>query len=162
MPSKRRPIEIRFLEKVQKTEKCWFWTGFKNKNGYGYFSIPTGVQGGISAKAHRVSFELFKGPIPKGLYVCHKCDNPSCVNPDHLFVGTNQENIQDSINKNRHKVPSLAGENHGRAILKAADIEKIRALAETGLSQREMGIKFNISRSHIGAIINKKYWKTLA
>ncbi len=100
-----------FMSKVQPEPNtgCWFWDKSLNPAGYGKI-----VFNGLSGKiwlAHRASYELFKGEIPKGLHVLHKCDQPACVNPDHLWLGTNEENIQDRINKGRsfRSVGELAG-----------------------------------------------------
>jgi hypothetical protein len=91
---------VRFWSFVDVSDGCWEWTdGYKQK-GYGRF---TGT--GVSVLAHRFSWELHRGPIPNGLYVCHKCDNPSCVRPDHLFLGTAADNVADMISKGRHKKP---------------------------------------------------------
>ena len=89
----------RFLSKLKttKTIGCWEWTASKNKKGYGWFYMN-----GKNHLAHRASFILFRGNIGAGLHVCHKCDNPSCVNPDHLFISNNEGNILDKINKGRH------------------------------------------------------------
>ena len=79
---------------------CWLWLGSGTQNGYGHFYYEGRVQ-----LAHRASFEIFNGEIPDGLLVCHKCDTPACVNPDHLFTGTYSDNARDSINKNRKPLP---------------------------------------------------------
>lgn len=88
----------RFLTKINKTDSCWIWLAAKIPKGYGYF-----YNGHKNVGAHRYSYEIFKGKIPDGYHVCHSCDVPSCVNPDHLFIGTNNDNRQDSKNKGRTK-----------------------------------------------------------
>jgi hypothetical protein len=104
----------RFMEKVaiQHGGGCWEWLAGKDKDGYGSFQYggPRGEQKFEKRRAHRVSFDLFCGGLPEGMLVCHRCDNPSCVNPDHLFLGSTKDNVRDRINKGR----SAAGESHGR------------------------------------------------
>lgn len=100
-PRKRRPIEDRFWEKVQKTDSCWLWTGSKQgRMGYGYLHIG-GKKDRKPSRAHRLSWVIHNGPIPDGLYVLHKCDVPACVNPDHLFLGDHKANMQDCASKGR-------------------------------------------------------------
>lgn len=90
------PITERFWTKVQKTETCWLWGASKNKWGYGWVKLNGSMRG-----AHRVSYELTKGQIPNGFEILHKCDNPPCVNPDHLSSGTHGDNIRDMFKKGR-------------------------------------------------------------
>lgn len=96
MAYKAKPIEKRFWHKVDKTGDCWLWLGHKSSKGYGGVQVD-----GLSKKAHRVAYELVNGPIPEGLYACHTCDNPSCVNPAHIFLGTQHENMADMVAKGR-------------------------------------------------------------
>lgn len=102
------PVEPRFWPKVDQTggpDACWPWMACRNRHGYGKVGV-----GGISVTAHRAVWELANGPIPAGLHVLHRCDNPPCVNPAHLFLGTNADNVEDKVRKGR----SCAGERSGR------------------------------------------------
>jgi hypothetical protein len=91
----------RFWSKVKKTDNCWEWQACKNEHGYGILNI--GKRGLGKIRAHRLSFIIHKGEIPESLLVCHRCDNPTCVNPEHLFLGTQKDNTQDMIKKGRGK-----------------------------------------------------------
>jgi hypothetical protein len=111
-----RRLEDRFLEKIGEPDKhgCWPWTATKNNKGYGMMADKTGIKMRL---AHRISWELVYGPIPEGLLVLHHCDNPGCVNPAHLFLGTQQDNMQDMARKERQGLqrhPELAarGDRH--------------------------------------------------
>jgi len=97
-------IEDRFFAKVKKTSACWIWTGSTSgSKGYGKFSVTSGPYDRTMVRAHRFSWVLHRGLIPKGQNVLHRCDNPLCVNPDHLFLGTQRTNLQDMIQKDRHR-----------------------------------------------------------
>src|ERR1035438_7769338 len=96
----------RFWSKVKKTDECWVWLSTKNKQSYGVFAIKR-----KSVKAHRISWEIKNGKIPDRIFVLHKCDNPQCVNPDHLFLGSAKDNTQDMLSKGRNR--NAYGEKHG-------------------------------------------------
>jgi hypothetical protein len=91
------PAEERFWLRVQKSDGCWTWQGAKGDHGYGHFT----ADGGVDVSTHRYSYQLHHGEIPPGMVICHRCDNPVCVNPDHLFLGTQRDNVQDMIQKGR-------------------------------------------------------------
>lgn len=96
----KTPPEERFWDKVVKTESCWLWDASVDRKGYGKIN-----HNGKPKSAHRLSYEIAYGPIPEGMFVCHKCDNPPCVRPDHLFIGTNKDNMADMKSKGRGRKP---------------------------------------------------------
>jgi hypothetical protein len=140
----------RFMRWVELGDKCWIWKGATLRTGYGAFGIGP-------RKSHRVSYELFNGPIPPGKMVCHSCDNPPCVNPEHLWIGTNRENILDSIKKGRK--PAMKGELNGMAKIKKMDAENIRNMGGK-FTQSILAHKFGISRTQVSRILGGKRWKT--
>ena len=108
--------------------------------------------------AHRFSYSQFVGVIPAGMFVCHTCDNPSCVNPSHLFLGSRQDNVDDMVAKGR----STSGERNGKARLQAADVVAIRARYETGGAlQTELAEEYGVSQVQISRIVNRKTWADL-
>ncbi len=145
---KRTPSRVRFMRKVNKTKDCWLWTGALDKDGYGVFATE------LTNKAHRASYYMFNGPIPKNLCVCHKCDTPSCVNPKHLWLGTNRENSQDMLSKNRYKITNATlTENQVIAIRKEYRLNKT--------STYKIARKYNVSQATIFRIISNKAWKNI-
>ena len=146
---KRTPIADRFWQKVEKTKTCWNWTASLDRKGYG----KIGVGRESTLAAHRVSYELANGPIPEGKYVCHTCDNPACVKPDHLFLGTHLDNMKDMIKKDRH----CRGQMARHAKLTNNDVLAIRSIQ--GVSNTEIAKQFNITDSNVSYIRKRKTWK---
>jgi|SRR5215475_12719715 len=109
MPPRRKTLEEFFWTRVQKTDNCWLWTGSIMHFGYGKITLYKGAR---PISAHRASWILHHGSIPGKMCVCHKCDNPPCVRPDHLFLGSQSENIKDAARKGRMSVPSKGWERN--------------------------------------------------
>lgn len=130
---------------------CWYWTGTLATNQIGILT-PRFLFKGRNSTAYRVSFELFKGGIPAGLFVCHHCDNRLCVNPDHLFIGTNRDNLDDMLRKGRSK----KGERCGMSKLTDEQVIEIRSLQ---LSTRAIGRKYNIHQTTVCSILSRETWK---
>jgi hypothetical protein len=152
-------IVERFWKRVNKTEKCWEWTGDTfYKEGYG--RIRETGHGGPSFSTHRLSWELHYGPIPVGLEVLHKCDNKICVRPDHLFLGTQKDNMQDCSQKGRLKPGHVPGEKSGTAKLTWEVVRNIRARYQTGVySKRLLGRLYGVDHRNIKFIVEGKTWK---
>jgi len=150
------PVTERFWARVTKAgpDECWLWTGGKNTYGYGILRTESR---GRARGAHRYSWELHHGAIPDGMQVLHKCDVRNCVNPAHLFLGSNQQNTADKMAKGRHVV--LYGENQIFARLKASDIPEIRRLYAEGLSQGAIGEAYGVGRGAIGKVVRRTNWK---
>ena len=143
----------RFMSKVTIEENCWVWGGSKNSSGYGYFSVNN-----KTFSSHRVSYFTFRGEIGKGLYVCHMCDNPSCVRPSHLFIGTASANMRDMFNKGRC---NRAGEKNTAAKLNNLQVSIIRfLLKESSMSQKRMGKLFGVGQTTISTIKTGQNWQS--
>jgi hypothetical protein len=128
---------------------CWVWQKSKTLAGYGK------IYDGRPADAHRVAYELFVGPIPSRLFVCHRCDTPSCVNPDHLFIGTHADNMKDMHQKGRARTHSLRGEAHPSAKLTQSQVDAIRLSAE---KSSVLAQKHGVDRHHINNIRGGRAW----
>lgn len=140
---------------------CWEWKGYKVR-GYGRTIIGSRTDGTRKTiAAHRLSYETFVGPIPDGMEVCHKCDNPCCVNPEHLFVGTRQDNIDDREAKGRNHPPQ--GSNNGRAKLTESDVLSARfERLKKKTSYQKLAEKYGVSKRAMQNAINGKTWKCVA
>ena len=152
-----RPVEERFWEKVDKSnnEGCWIWLAYKNNKGYGEIGIKHKLY-----LSHRISWIIHFGSIPKGMCVCHKCDNPGCVNPHHLFLGTQKDNMQDMSKKNRAN--PICGVKHCNAKLSEKQVLEIRKKYSGELGEQMMLSKeYGVSTETISRIVNNKMWKHL-
>lgn len=149
----------RFIEKVNKTEGCWEWTAATYRGGYGHFRAFTDGKWKM-IKAHRYSYSHFKGEIPKGMLVCHTCDNPKCVNPEHLFIGTHSDNMVDKINKGRSK-PTRKERliKNGLNLLTKEVADNIRKDYADGMSYNELVKKYSTSKSQVCRIVLNQIWK---
>jgi hypothetical protein len=141
-------LTVRFWAHVLKTDekKCWLWKGATHDFGYGLIWAN-----GRNLGAHRAAWQIHHGPIPAGLSVLHKCDNPACCNPGHLFLGTQAENMTDKQKKNR----AAKGESHGCSKLTAEAVVAIRASKD---SQRKTASRYGITHTQVGNIVRREQW----
>lgn len=141
-------LQDRFFSRFVKLDSgCWQWRAHTDKDGYGV--LPGDRQ---NTRAHRLSYEIHAGPIPNGLIVCHHCDNPGCVNPDHLFVGTQKDNAQDALKKKRHYV----GEKNGRSKLTE---ENVKEILNSNMNGQQLADKFDVTRSTINNVRRGETWQ---
>lgn len=154
--ARSRPEVERFWEKVDKRgpDECWQWKAGKTIFGYGVFHAEISN----TDLAHRFSYALHYGTMPDGVFVCHRCDNPACVNPAHLFLGTPLENSQDMVKKNRHWVPTRKGDANGRAKLTEDDVREIRRLRSNGVREIDVAQQFRVSVDTVSSIFGRRTW----
>lgn len=145
----RAPMTERIAKHTRRAANgCLEWTGALNDAGYGRL-----IDGRRNVRAHRANWELHNGPIPDGLLVLHRCDNPKCVDPKHLFLGTNTDNIRDMVCKGR----GLVGEHHGNSRTTLADVQAIRA-ASPSLTHKELADIFHLSFQQVSRIRRGEAW----
>ena len=145
------PPEVRFWRLVDRSGECWEWTAAKDRNGYGLFTEQPGSQ----VVAHRYAYRITHGEIPAGRFICHSCDNPSCVNPAHLWLGTAAENMHDMVQKGR----SLTGERHPARKLSEADVVEIRRrYASDDITQQQLADEYGVHQTHISEIVRGVRW----
>ncbi len=147
---KVKPIIERFWSKVNKTKTCWLWTKSTNSAGYGVIKVYKGNM----ILSHRLSYEINTGEIPPGKHVLHRCDNPLCVNPKHLFLGSDDDNAKDKVSKGRQ----MKGEKNWNAILTQQQANEIREAKGT---HQEIANKFKIGRTHVTRIKLRELWKEI-
>ncbi len=137
---------------IKGPDDCWTWNGGKMRDGYGAFPIRHLK---IYA-AHRAAYTISKGPIASGKFICHSCDNPSCVNPSHLFEGTPKENSMDSVKKGRWA--KAVGEQTTLAKFTRSKIIEMRRLAASGVNTRQLAKEFDTCPSNVWSIVARKTW----
>jgi len=160
-------LKTDFWGRVNKSDGCWLWVMGKNKQGYGKINVA-----GKDALAHRVSYLITKGEIPHGMFVCHTCDNPTCVNPDHLFLGTPADNMADKVKKGRQargdelrKAQQKGaqtfrrGVETGHAKVNESQVVEIRELSASGLKYPQIAIRYGISINGVFHIVKRHTWK---
>lgn len=154
----RTPVEDRFWKYVTKgkANECWLWTGYLNASGYGRMFISHDVKP-TNILSHRLSYQMHVGPIPDGLHICHTCDTPPCVNPKHLYAGTDADNVADRINRGRSRHHRPIGVLHPAAILTDEKVREI--LLATNERTVVLAEKYGVKPGTIYSVRERRAWK---
>lgn len=150
-------IQERFWKKVDKREDCWVWVAAHDIAGYGRIKID-----GKLKLAHRAIYEWIHGKIPDGMFICHHCDNPACVNPDHLFLGTRSDNMKDAARKGRLSFPRCKGSKNGVAKLTEAQVKEMRLKYRRGIvgfGYKSLARLYGVGETTVRHIIKRDTWK---
>ena len=153
MAPKPTPASERFRTKYvpEPNSGCWLWNAGTNHQGYGRFFLGGGRR---STQAHRASYELHVGPVPGDMVVCHRCDNPSCVNPGHLFLGTQADNMADKRRKGR----AARGRANVNGRLAPQAVREIRRRCAAGERQADVASDFGVTQANVSSIVTRKTW----
>lgn len=152
-------LKKNFEQRVIRQDNCWGWKGPVDQGGYPVMGCRRECG---SDRGHRASWLIHKGPIPKGLHVCHACDNPICTNPKHLWIGTFKQNNDDKIRKGRAnwvQPPHKVGSQNGGSKLTEEQVKEIKILLEKGLTSPKIGRQYGVSKTTILRIKNGTHWK---
>ena len=159
-----KPVIERVLDRVVRVpfSGCWIFTGATNDFGYGI--VGSGARGEPNERVHRITYKHFCGSIPDGMFVCHTCDVPSCCNPDHLFLGTNQDNVNDMVKKRRNSKPPrnlhIVGSAHPGSKLTEQQVLLIRDTYRKGFgTQQDIAKAYGVARQTISKIVNNQRFK---
>lgn len=154
-----KPLEKRLDSNTfYSPDGCHYWLGTTSSDGYGTITVNKQTK-----STHRISYQVRKGPIPDGMFVCHHCDNPICINPHHLFIGTHLDNMRDMVKKGRHKYgknKKVFVRTRARIRTKLSEAQVIEILGFKGtLGRRKLSIKYNVSEGAIADILGNRNWK---
>lgn len=152
MPRKSHLDPEYFWSFVAKGDGCWEWTGHRNARGYGHISVLQKL-----VLTHRHAWMLTNGPIPDGQFVLHRCDNPPCVRPDHLYLGTSGDNVRDR--QSRGRSADMRGEKHGRAKLTGDQVITIRSLHSAGNGHSAIARQYGVTPQLIYRIVTRRAWR---
>jgi HNH endonuclease len=151
---KKRPVIERFWEKIDRSGRgCWLWKCGKNQDGHGILFWKFENDRCYNVSPHRLSYEIHFGPIPDGLQVRHACNNPACVNPKHLLLGTHDDNMRDKA-----AAGTVKGEKNPACKITAADVRAIRKMHAKGSGIKALERRFNVKKSQIHNIVTRKSW----
>jgi hypothetical protein len=152
----RFPRGTPFWQRIKRMPNgCWEWQGVRSPLGYGRYYPEMGAK----LQSHRHAYELARGPIPPGMHVLHRCDNPPCCNPDHLFLGTHQDNMVDRQAKGRTRTGTLRGTDNPGAKFTADDVRRIRARVESGETRTAIAHEYGVSLSAISLLTLRKHYQ---